>query len=102
MSGLIVGWVDFTHDEPQPAVALLLLFTVLLGAVKPRLAWLWALLCTAGLPLAYIILLALGLKPAGWPSPGIYATLLAVIPAMLGALGGVLINYIIRVLRRKD
>jgi len=102
ISGLIVGWVDFINNEPQPAVALLLLFTVLLGALKPRLAWLWALLCTAGLPLAYLLLSGLGLKPASWPAPGLYATLLAVIPAMLGALGGVLINYLIRGLRRKD
>ena len=102
IGGMLVGFVDFINTEPQPAVALLLLFTVLLGALKPRLAWLWALLCTAGLPLAYLLLSGLGLKPASWPAPGLYATLLAVIPAMLGALGGVLINYLIRGLRRKD
>ena len=82
------GWVDFNNDEPQAAVLMILLITALLGWLVPGKAWLWAIILALGLPAMYFLQRALGLHPATPPSPGWYASLLALIPAFIGAYAG--------------
>jgi hypothetical protein len=82
------GWVDINAREVQPTVALLLLFTALLAFARPYRPWRWALLMGASIPLAYVLAPLLGIAPRAQPEPNIAATLLALIPAMLGAYGG--------------
>jgi len=82
------GWVDFNNDEPQAAVLVILAFTLLLGMLFPKRAWLWAIIVGLGVPAVYLVLHALGYQSVGQPSPGWYASLLALIPAFIGAYTG--------------
>ncbi len=93
--GLIAGWVDFNNDEPQAAAIVVILCAALLGFAQPRNAWRWAIVVALGIPLVYLIATALGLQPRTLPEPGIYASLLALIPSFIGAYGGVLIRKVI-------
>ena len=93
---IFVGWVDFNNDEPQAAVLGILVVTFLLGLVQPRAAWLWAVIVALGIPGLYLYAMVMGYQPTSPPSPGWYASLLALIPAFIGAdagaLGRVFIN----------
>jgi len=94
--GIFTGWVDFNNDEPQAAVLVILMATVLLGLILPGKAWLWAIVVAVCLPGVYLLATSLGYQPVSAPSPGWYASLLALIPAFIGAyvgaLGRVIIN----------
>ncbi len=95
---VFAGWVDFHNDEPQAAVLLILVITALLGFILPRYAWLWAILVALGIPAMYFVLTALGYQPISPPSPGWYASLLALIPAFIGAYAGALGRVILNTL----
>jgi hypothetical protein len=92
VGGLFAGVIDSNATEPQPAALLVLIFAGLLGFAQPRNAWRWAIIVTLGLPLAQVSLRLLGAQPRDPVSPGEYATLIALIPAFIGAYGGVLIR----------
>jgi hypothetical protein len=97
--GIFAGWVDFNNDEPQAAVLVILVVTFLLGLLQPRLSGLWAIIVGLSLPAVYLVATKLGYQPASPPSPGWYASLLALIPAFIGAysgaLGRVIMNRVI-------
>jgi hypothetical protein len=93
--GIFAGWVDFNNDEPQAAVLVILVVTFLLGLIQPRLAWLWAIIVALSLPAVYLVATNLGYQPVSPPSPGWYASLLALIPAFIGAYSGTLGRVII-------
>ena len=86
----LAGWVDFNNDEPQAAVLVILVFTSVLGYLLPARAWVFAIVVALGLPVVYLAGHALGYQPASSPSPGWYASLLALIPAFIGAYVGAL------------
>jgi len=88
--GIFGGWVDFNNDEPQAAVLVILVLTFLLGMIQPRIAWLWAIIVALCLPAVYLVATSLGYQPVSPPSPGWYASLLALIPAFIGAYAGAL------------
>jgi len=94
--GIVIGAIDFNATEPQPAALLVLILAGLLGFAQPRNAWRWAVLATLGLPLAYVSLRQLGWQSRDPVSPGEYATLIALIPALVGAYGGVLLRRVIQ------
>lgn len=94
VGGIVIGAIDFNATEPQPAALLVLIFAGLLGFAQPRNAWRWAIIVTLGLPLAHLTLRQLGVQPRDPVSPGEYATLIALIPAFIGAYGGVLIRHV--------
>jgi uncharacterized membrane protein YjjB (DUF3815 family) len=93
--GLFTGWIDFNNDEPQAAVLLILPLTFLLGLTLPRKAWLWAIIVACCLPSVYFLATTLGYQPVSPPSPGWYASFLALIPAFMGAYTGVLARWLI-------
>jgi len=97
--GLIAGLIDFNATEPQPAALLVLIFAGILGLIQPRNAWRWAIIVALGLPLAHLSLRQLGWQPRDPVSPGEYATLIALIPAFIGAYGGVLVRRVIQTAR---
>jgi hypothetical protein len=97
--GLIAGLIDFNATEPQPAALLVLIFAGILGLIQPRDAWRWAIIVALGLPLAHLSLRQLGWQPRDPVSPGEYATLIALIPAFIGAYGGVLVRRVIQTAR---
>jgi len=88
--GIFAGWVDFNNDEPQAAVLVILVLTFLLGSILPKRAWLWAVIVALCLPAEYLFLRSLGYQPVSPPSPSLYASLLALIPAFIGAYAGVI------------
>lgn len=96
VGGVVIGVIDFNATEPQPAALLVLMLAGLLGFAQPRDAWRWAIIVTLGLPFAHISLRQLGVQPRDPVSPGEYATLIALIPALSGAYGGVLIRRMIQ------
>ena len=93
--GAFAGWVDFNNDEPQAAVLVILVVTFLTGLIFPRKAWLWAIIVALCLPGVYLFARSLGYQPVSPPSPGWYASLLAIIPALIGAYSGALARVII-------
>ncbi len=101
LGAVFAGWVDFNNDEPQAAVLVILVITGLLGLLVPGKAWLWAIIVALGLPGMYLLLRALGLQPVSPLSPGWYASLLALIPAFIGAYAGALGRVIINNLLEK-
>lgn len=80
--GCIVGYLDLQFSEVQSSVLVILVFTFVMGAISPRFAWLWALLIGGG------VFGASALTGRG-PSHHLYETLLALVPAFLGAYLGV-------------
>jgi hypothetical protein len=101
LSAALAGWVDFNNDEPQAALLVILSSTAILGALFPIRAWLWAMIVALGLPAVYLVSRAMGYQPASPPSPGWYASLLAIIPAFIGAYAGVCVRLIMnRLLER--
>jgi hypothetical protein len=95
--GLFAGWVDFNNDEPQAAVLVILTLIFPLGFLLPRKAWLWALIVGLCLPGIYLLAPGLGYLPVSPPSPGWYASVLALIPAFIGAYAGALARLIVNV-----
>ena len=89
LGGIFAGWVDFNNDEPQAAVLVILVLTFLCGMLFPKKAWLWAVIIALGVPGVYLLATNLGYQPVSPPSPGWYASLLALIPAFIGAYSGV-------------
>jgi hypothetical protein len=94
VGGIFAGWVDFNNDEVQAAVLVILVVTFLLGLIQPRKAWLWAIIVALCLPGMYFFLHGMGYQPKSPPSPGWYASLLALIPAFMGAYCGALMRVI--------
>ncbi len=95
VGGLFAGWIDFNATEVQPTVLLLVVLGAAFGFVRPRRAWRWAIILGVCIPLGSLIFSALGYKPAELPQPGVYASLIALIPAFIGTYGGVLIRKIV-------
>jgi NhaP-type Na+/H+ or K+/H+ antiporter len=94
IGGVIAGAVDFRNDEPQAAVIVILAFAGALGFLRPKRAWLWAIIVGLGVPLVYLIASALGYQSRSVPEPGWYASLIALIPALISAYSGVLVRKI--------
>lgn len=84
--GAFAGYVDRHNDEVQPAAALLLGSAFLLGLLRPRTAWVPALILGLSIPATYTWAMASGVKtlePISLPG-----TFIALIPAGVGALFG--------------
>ena len=92
--GIFAGWVDFNNDEPQATVLVILVVTFLLGMILPGKAWLWAIIVSVSIPGVYLFMRSQGYLPASPPSPAWYASLLSIIPALIGAYIGALTRVI--------
>ncbi len=88
--GLLIGWIDFRAVEVQPSVLLLLVFGLFLGFAQPRHAWRWALILGIWIPLGGFAAVWLGLK--AFSVQETIGSMMAFIPALVGAYGGVLVN----------
>ena len=76
-------------DALKPAATLLILFGIMLGFARPHRAWLWGMISGLALPLFYLLALAVGIRPHVLPQPNVLVSALPVVPALLGAYGGV-------------
>jgi hypothetical protein len=100
--GAVIGVLDLASgasSDVQPVVLLVLLFSGFFGLVRPRRAWLWALLVGGGVPVGHVLGPALGRAPAYPVEPGRWITLLALIPALLGAGAGAAVGWVVARLR---
>jgi len=100
--GAVIGVLDFSSSassDVQPVVILILLFSGFFGLVRPRRAWLWALLVGGGVPVAHLAGPALGMTAEYPVEPGRWITLLALVPALLGAAAGAAVGWIVARLR---
>lgn len=95
--GLAVGWAD-THmktDDIFPSLVLLGVPTVVFGAVEPWRAWRWGLLVGAGIPLCHLVGLAFGYHAPYPVQPNVFATFLALLPALAAGYAGALLRLLL-------
>lgn len=96
-TGLLLGFVD-SHLEPVGmTVVLVALCGGAFGLTCPAGAWRWALLLGLGLFLWHLLEAAVGYKPPYPAEPSIFVTLVALVPAFVGAYGGALLRQLTRV-----
>lgn len=93
--GIFAWWVDSRNDEPQAAVLVILVVTFVVGFLVPRRAWLWAIITGMCLPVGYLLARAVGYLPATPLEPGWYASVIALIPAFIGAYMGALARVLL-------
>jgi len=92
LSALVVGafafYVDVHNDEVQPAALILVLGAGTIGAIWPKWSWVGGLVSGVCILLGHLAWRASG-QPTPFPlHPNVFAALIAVIPAMVGALTG--------------
>jgi hypothetical protein len=92
--GIVAGIVDFRNDEVQATVLLVFLGSFVMGYVDSKKAWLYAIIIGGGVFVIDGSLPLFGFVSRSVAQPNIFATLIAVIPAMIGAYTGVLIKYL--------
>ncbi len=93
--GAAAGLVDLTQSEVQPAALLVLVLTFLLGFAQPQRAWAWALIIGSSILFAHLLAALAGYKPPYPVEPNVFATLLALIPAFIGAYSGAAIRWML-------
>ena len=92
--GVGIAILDRGQDEVQPAVLLLLVAAFGLSCARPRDAWAFALLLGAGVPGLELWTRLSGIPPVSDSVPG--STVLAFLPAALGALLGAVVRTAFR------
>jgi NO-binding membrane sensor protein with MHYT domain len=97
--GALTSFADFRSKAVQPIVLMILIFTFVFGFWQPRWAWLWALLIGGGVPAAHFLNLALGFAAPYPVMPNVFGSLIALIPAFVGAYSGVVSSWLVQELR---
>ena len=93
-----IGYLD-THtktDDNLPMVLIIVTVTFLFGVIQPKYAWHWALIIGLGIPAAHLIGRAFGYSPPFPVEPNVLITLIALIPAFIGAYLGFLARLLFR------
>lgn len=87
LAGSFASWIDWHNREVQPTVLVILVTTFLLSVIRPRQAWVCALIVGGCVPLSYLGP-AIWLHPLEMPQPNIWGSCLAFVPAAIGAAVG--------------
>ena len=97
LAGSFAAWIDWHNREVQPTVLVLLVTTCFLAAFRPRQAWLCAVIVGGSVPFSYLVISpVLGLRPFEMPQPNIWGSLIAFIPAAIGAAAGAACGVVVR------
>jgi hypothetical protein len=82
--GLAEGWIDMRirTDDALPSVILVGAPCLLFALIWPRHAWRWGLLIGGGIPLCHFAGAALGYRAAYPAQPNLFASFIALLPAM--------------------
>jgi len=88
--GLLVGLTDLRTDDPQLPALLLITFGLFLGFAQPQAAWRWALVLGLWIPVLGLIARAAGVTNAQFSD--VLFSLVALVPALIGAYAGVLVR----------
>jgi hypothetical protein len=88
--GIAVGWCDFRMqtDDNLPSVALIGVPCLLFGLLWPRHAWRWGLAIGIGVPLWHFVGSAFGYHAVYPVQPNLFATFLALVPALIASYVG--------------
>ena len=92
--GIIIALFDMGQTEVQPTVLMILVFTGVAGFLKSDLAYLWALIIGISIFLVNLLAVYSGHTFTHPVEPNIYATLIALIPAFVGAYTGVFLKWL--------
>ena len=85
----LVGWIDYHASEVQGTVIVLIVITAALSFAAPNCAWISALIMGLSIGGTYVVRHNLmGISPT-YPMPHPLSSLIALIPAAIGAGGGV-------------
>jgi hypothetical protein len=83
------GWLNFhASDDVQPVAAALLVFGFGFGASRPGRAWLYAVALFAAVPLSGVWADAVSYHPGLVKPAPLYESVIALVPALLGAYTG--------------
>jgi NO-binding membrane sensor protein with MHYT domain len=96
VGAVTVGSADLVVKAVQVPAALLLLFGGALGFTVPRWAWVWGLVLGFSVFTAHALATICGYKPPYQVQPNILASLLALIPAMIGSCFGAGLGWAVR------
>ena len=98
LGAILAGLVAIRATEVQPAVLVIALFCMPLGFVRPRFAWLSAIIVGGGVFLAYWICQLAHIPVVGEPEmsghPSIFGSLIAIAPALVTAYVGAVTRWI--------
>lgn len=87
--GLCAGLIDVRSTGIVPVSLVLGVAAFALALIRPANAWLYALLMGLSVPLVHVLAPSLGVTEVSPPHPNVAATLLAIVPALAGALLGI-------------
>lgn len=91
----LVGWLDYHADEVQGTVLVLIVITGALSFAAPARAWIIALIMGLSVAGAYVVGKLIGVRPV-YPMPVPLSSLVALIPAAIGAAAGASVRLAIR------
>jgi hypothetical protein len=91
-AGLGIGWLDLHTTEVIVTLVPLLASGMVLGLLRPRAAWRWAVLIALGLPLMAAVARLSGMRTAEPARLDPRIALVALAVALLGAYAGVLLR----------
>jgi ABC-type multidrug transport system permease subunit len=98
LAGIATGWVDVTLNDLLFTALLVLMACMLLGVLRPRQPWRWALLVGALIPLTELAgYLIRTVKPT---QAQVYGSFLTLLPGIAGAYGGAVVRGVIENLRQ--
>ena len=98
LAGIGIGWVDVVVDDLPLTALLVVMASMLLGIVRPRWPWRWAVMVGIFIPLEEFAAYALRtVKPT---RAQVYGSLLAFLPGIVGAYVGAFLRQAIGNLRQ--
>ncbi len=93
--GIIIGLADLRTGETMLTAALIALVSLAFAAVRPSNALLHALVVALGVPAVYLWATFFEHPILFPPTPNLAATLLAIVPAILGTLAGLFLRRLV-------
>lgn len=85
LGSALAGLVSVKTTEVQPAVLVITVVCMALGFALPRIAWLWAMIVGLGVFAGYVVCNLIHYTVKAPPEPNIYASLIALVPALITA-----------------
>jgi hypothetical protein len=98
---LLTGYLNMTATEVIVPMSCILLFSFLAGLIQPKAAWRWAVLIGLSIPLSTFVGLAINFNFPDAPPRFPITLLVLVIPALVAAYGGSLINRVFMPVRQQ-
>ena len=93
--GLGIGWLDLRTTEVIVTIVALLLAGLLLGLLRPRAVWRWAVLLALGLPAMAVIGRVVGMRTAEAIRLDPRIVLVALAFALVGCYSGVMVRRVV-------